>query len=172
MQIEVRKMARRGAGGHGHRPQPDSTRIDRQHQRDGASRRPGRGSRAVRRQEIIAIHTRLMRHAPNKHLTGRIRTQQNWIGGNDYNPCGADFVPPPPTNDAEESGHVRADENTRAPHWRIVVFNSYVAIESGPAGPQLSRARQTLEPQSIGRSPSSSEHRWANARSTEGLAHL
>jgi hypothetical protein len=19
-----------------------------------------------------------------------------WIGGNDYNPCGADFVPPPP----------------------------------------------------------------------------
>jgi Fic family protein len=21
---------------------------------------------------------------------------QNWIGGNDYNPCGADFVPPPP----------------------------------------------------------------------------
>jgi Fic family protein len=25
-----------------------------------------------------------------------IREQQNWIGGNDYNPCGADFVPPPP----------------------------------------------------------------------------
>src|SRR3989442_6553088 len=23
-------------------------------------------------------------------------TSQNWIGGNDYNPCGADFVPPPP----------------------------------------------------------------------------
>ena len=47
--------------------------------------------------EIVAIHTRLMRHAPNKHLSGRIRTQQNWIGGNDYNPCGADFVPPPPS---------------------------------------------------------------------------
>jgi Fic family protein len=27
---------------------------------------------------------------------GRIRTQQNWIGGSDYNPCSADFVPPPP----------------------------------------------------------------------------
>jgi Fic family protein len=25
-----------------------------------------------------------------------MRTEQNWIGGNDYNPCGADFVPPPP----------------------------------------------------------------------------
>jgi Fic family protein len=46
--------------------------------------------------EIIAVHTRLMEHAPNKQLAGRIRTQQNWIGGNDYNPCGADFVPPPP----------------------------------------------------------------------------
>ena len=25
-----------------------------------------------------------------------LREQQNWIGGNDYNPCGAAFVPPPP----------------------------------------------------------------------------
>jgi Fic family protein len=37
-----------------------------------------------------------MAHAPNKKIAGVIRTQQNWIGGNDYNPCGADFVPPPP----------------------------------------------------------------------------
>lgn len=27
---------------------------------------------------------------------GEFRDEQNWIGGNDYNPCGADFVPPPP----------------------------------------------------------------------------
>jgi Fic family protein len=27
---------------------------------------------------------------------GRFREQQNWIGGSDYNPCSADFVPPPP----------------------------------------------------------------------------
>jgi Fic family protein len=46
--------------------------------------------------EIIAIHHRLTEQAPNAHIAGRIRTQQNWIGGNDYNPCGADFVPPPP----------------------------------------------------------------------------
>lgn len=26
---------------------------------------------------------------------GRIRTGQNWIGGNDHNPCGAAFAPPP-----------------------------------------------------------------------------
>lgn len=29
-------------------------------------------------------------------IAGQVRTSQNWIGGNDYNPCGADFVPPPP----------------------------------------------------------------------------
>jgi Fic family protein len=46
--------------------------------------------------EILAIHTRLMAGAANSHVGGRIRTGQNWIGGNDHNPCGADFVPPPP----------------------------------------------------------------------------
>jgi Fic family protein len=46
--------------------------------------------------EIIAIHRRLFNRAPRPAMAGRIRTTQNWIGGNDYNPCGADFVPPPP----------------------------------------------------------------------------
>jgi Fic family protein len=46
--------------------------------------------------EIVTIHQRLMSAAPNRHVSGRIRTRQNWIGGNDHNPCGADFVPPPP----------------------------------------------------------------------------
>ncbi|HSJ31153.1 MAG TPA: Fic family protein [Longimicrobiales bacterium] len=45
---------------------------------------------------IREIHERLMLKSPHPHLAGRIRTVQNWIGGNDYNPCGADFVPPPP----------------------------------------------------------------------------
>ena len=46
--------------------------------------------------EIVAIHRRLMEQAENRAIAGKIRTRQNWIGGNDYNPCGADFVPPPP----------------------------------------------------------------------------
>lgn len=45
--------------------------------------------------EILAIHQRLMEHDIRRHIAGRIRASQNWIGGNDYNPCGADFVPPP-----------------------------------------------------------------------------
>ena len=48
--------------------------------------------------EIISIHRRLTEKAINSHIAGRIRTAQNWIGGNDYNPCGADFVPPPPAD--------------------------------------------------------------------------
>jgi Fic family protein len=47
-------------------------------------------------QEILAIHRRLLENAPHKRIAGHLRSGQNWIGGNDYNPCGADFVPPPP----------------------------------------------------------------------------
>jgi Fic family protein len=47
-------------------------------------------------EEIVRIHGQLLARTPYAHMAGRIRTQQNWIGGNDYNPCGADFVPPPP----------------------------------------------------------------------------
>ena len=48
------------------------------------------------RADVVDIHQRVMAHAPNRHIAGHVRTVQNWIGGNDYNPCGADFVPPPP----------------------------------------------------------------------------
>ncbi|MEX2505012.1 MAG: Fic family protein [Egicoccus sp.] len=45
--------------------------------------------------QVTAVHARLMTTA-NQRIAGLVRTTQNWIGGNDYNPCGADFVPPPP----------------------------------------------------------------------------
>jgi Fic family protein len=46
--------------------------------------------------ELEAIHRALLARDPRAARAGRVRTVQNWIGGNDYNPCGADFVPPPP----------------------------------------------------------------------------
>ena len=46
--------------------------------------------------EITSIHARLMEGGPQRRIAGRIRHLQNWIGGNDYTPCGAAFVPPPP----------------------------------------------------------------------------
>jgi Fic family protein len=50
---------------------------------------------------LVAIHESLMRRAPNASIAGQVRDVQNWIGGNDYNPCGADFVPPQPEHIAE-----------------------------------------------------------------------
>jgi Fic family protein len=47
-------------------------------------------------EEIRAIHRRLMMGSGTPRTAGQVRTTQNWIGGNDYTPCGADFVPPPP----------------------------------------------------------------------------
>lgn len=46
--------------------------------------------------DIFGIHERLMSASQTPRLAGKLRGEQNWIGGNDYNPCGADFVPPSP----------------------------------------------------------------------------
>lgn len=51
--------------------------------------------------QIADIHRRLIEKSPNPRIAGEIRNRQNWIGGNDYNPCGADFVPPPPERVSE-----------------------------------------------------------------------
>lgn len=45
--------------------------------------------------DILAIHRRLMERSPTAELGGVIRERQNWIGGSSYNPCSAEFVPPP-----------------------------------------------------------------------------
>lgn len=44
---------------------------------------------------LLAFHSRLMADAPGEVGAGTLRTKQNWIGGSDYNPCTAAFVPPP-----------------------------------------------------------------------------
>jgi Fic family protein len=45
---------------------------------------------------ILDVHRALLERSSQSRIAGEIRTTQNWIGGNDYNPCGAAFVPPPP----------------------------------------------------------------------------
>jgi Fic family protein len=45
--------------------------------------------------ELQAIHRTLLRFTGDAAIAGEIRTGQNWIGGNDYNPIGAIYVPPP-----------------------------------------------------------------------------
>jgi len=46
--------------------------------------------------DLLEVHARLMESSRLAHLGGVVRTEQNWIGGSQYNPCAAAFVPPPP----------------------------------------------------------------------------
>jgi Fic family protein len=55
----------------------------------------------VELEHLLDIHTALMEHSDQPGVGGQVRTKQNWIGGNDFNPCQAAFVPPPPAYLAE-----------------------------------------------------------------------
>ncbi len=46
--------------------------------------------------ELLRVHARLMEGTRLQAEAGRIREAQNWIGGSAYDPCSAEFVPPPP----------------------------------------------------------------------------
>jgi Fic family protein len=63
------------------------------------------GAETIRAPDLQDIHRALLARDPVGRAPGAFRTSQNWIGGNDYNPCGADFVPPPP----EEIGRLVED---------------------------------------------------------------
>lgn len=45
---------------------------------------------------LLSFHRTLLASTRMAEHAGAIRTEQNWIGGSDYNPCSAAFVPPPP----------------------------------------------------------------------------
>jgi len=45
---------------------------------------------------LLEVHRRLLERTRAKEHAGRIRVEQNWIGGSDYNPLSATFIPPPP----------------------------------------------------------------------------
>ena len=45
---------------------------------------------------LLGFHRRLLADTRLAAQAGRLRDKQNWIGGSDYNPCSAAFVPPPP----------------------------------------------------------------------------
>ena len=45
--------------------------------------------------DIEEIHRTLLHYTDDEGIAGIIRDKQNWVGGNDYNPVGADYVPPP-----------------------------------------------------------------------------
>ena len=51
---------------------------------------------AITPDTLLETHRRLMAGTRLDEHAGRVRTEQNWIGGSGYNPCSASFVPPPP----------------------------------------------------------------------------
>jgi Fic family protein len=54
----------------------------------------GRGS-AISSRDITHLHELLLRESQHAHIAGQLRTEQNWIGGSDHSPRGAEFIPPP-----------------------------------------------------------------------------
>lgn len=53
---------------------------------------------------LLEVHRRLLAGTKIAQHGGRWRTEQNWIGGSSFNPCSAEFVPPPPTYVTELMG--------------------------------------------------------------------
>ena len=51
--------------------------------------------RPITLERLLDTHTRLLRATSLEQQAGRLREEQNWIGGSSYNPCSAEFVPPP-----------------------------------------------------------------------------
>lgn len=45
---------------------------------------------------LLEAHALLMRGTRMESHAGSFRDRQNWIGGSEFNPCSAEFVPPPP----------------------------------------------------------------------------
>lgn len=54
---------------------------------------------------LLEIHRRLLAGTHLDPYAGRLRETQNWIGGSDFNPCSAAYVPPP----AEHVSELLAD---------------------------------------------------------------
>ena len=54
----------------------------------------GASGASVTSEDIKGLHEILLRHSRQAHFAGKIREEQNWIGGSDHSPRGAEFIPP------------------------------------------------------------------------------
>ena len=55
----------------------------------------GSNSRAITVSRLIELHRELFRDTPDAARAGTIRERQNWLGGREDSPLGAEFIPPP-----------------------------------------------------------------------------
>ena len=49
----------------------------------------------LRLETLLDAHRTLMAASPTPHFGGVVRSDQNWVGGNDWHPLDSEFVPPP-----------------------------------------------------------------------------
>ena len=97
MQIDARTLARGEANQDtGRRVGPEAAEILANIDAMQLAVERASSAAGIRVADVVDIHAALMARAPNSDIAGQVRDSQNWIGGNDYNPCGSDFVPPPP----------------------------------------------------------------------------
>jgi Fic family protein len=54
------------------------------------------GSVRIDTHALLEINRRLLQNTDMEIHAGKLRERQNWIGGSRYNPCSAEYVPPPP----------------------------------------------------------------------------
>jgi len=54
------------------------------------------GGNRPTKDDLLALHARLLAGTRLGAHAGRLRQEQNWIGGSSHNPCAASFVPCPP----------------------------------------------------------------------------
>lgn len=55
----------------------------------------GDPKKTITTDDLLDIHRHLLAGTRLDEYAGKVRTEQNWIGGSSYNPCSAAFVPPP-----------------------------------------------------------------------------
>lgn len=51
--------------------------------------------REVTLDDLLAVHRTLLEGTRDEHLGGKVRDEQNWVGGSAFGPAGAEFIPPP-----------------------------------------------------------------------------
>ena len=97
MQVDARTLARAEANQEtGRRVGPEAAEILANIDAMQLAIERASSLKGVETPDILDIHGTLLGRDPMVRKHGQFRSSQNWIGGNDYKPCGADFVPPPP----------------------------------------------------------------------------
>ena len=93
LSIGARRLLRTEVGSE----HPDARAVSVMNNIDAMERALSQGAAAPLTVDTLCeIHRELMKNTEMADIGGQIRTRQNWLGGNDFTPIGAEYVPPVP----------------------------------------------------------------------------